>query len=85
MQKLLYQTIHAYLLRNFALLHHTYLVRAAKAIAKLDLSGDEATGAAIVARAVEEPLRQLAANGGYEGSVVGNTKRKHDGYIGTPI
>ncbi|MBE6364961.1 MAG: chaperonin GroEL [Lentisphaerae bacterium] len=46
------------------------LVRAAKAVAALDLAGDEATGAAIVARAVEEPLRQLAANGGYEGSVV---------------
>ena len=46
------------------------LVRAAKAIAALNLAGDEATGAAIVARAVEEPLRQLAVNGGYEGSVV---------------
>ena len=46
------------------------LVRAAKAVNALDLAGDEATGAAIVARAVEEPLRQLAANGGYEGSVV---------------
>ena len=46
------------------------LVRAAKAIAGLTLAGDEATGAAIVARAVEEPLRQLAVNGGYEGRVV---------------
>ncbi|MBE6357172.1 MAG: chaperonin GroEL [Lentisphaerae bacterium] len=46
------------------------LVRAAKAVAALNLDGDEATGAAIVARAVEEPLRQLATNGGYEGSVV---------------
>lgn len=46
------------------------LVRAAKAITALELAGDEATGAAIVARAVEEPLRQLAINGGYEGSVV---------------
>ena len=46
------------------------LVRASAAIAELNLSGDEAIGAAIVARAVEEPLRQLAANGGYEGSVV---------------
>ena len=46
------------------------LVRAAKVVADLNLTGDEATGAAIVARAVEEPLRQLAANGGYEGSVV---------------
>lgn len=46
------------------------LVRASSAIAELKLAGDEAIGAAIVARAVEEPLRQLAANGGYEGSVV---------------
>ena len=46
------------------------LVRASSAIAELNLTGDEAIGAAIVARAVEEPLRQLAANGGYEGSVV---------------
>ena len=46
------------------------LIRAAKAIKNLKLSGDEATGAAIVERAIEEPLRQLAANGGYEGSVV---------------
>ena len=46
------------------------LVRAAKAVAALDLTGDEATGAAIVARAVEEPLRQLAVNDGYEGSVI---------------
>ena len=46
------------------------LVRASSVIADLKLSGDEAIGAAIVARAVEEPLRQLAANGGYEGSVV---------------
>ena len=46
------------------------LVRASSVIAELKLEGDEAIGAAIVARAVEEPLRQLAANGGYEGSVV---------------
>ena len=46
------------------------LVRAAQAVAAMKLAGDEATGAAIVARAVEEPLRQLAANGGYEGSVI---------------
>ena len=46
------------------------LVRASSVIADLKLAGDEAIGAAIVARAVEEPLRQLAANGGYEGSVV---------------
>ena len=46
------------------------LIRAARAIDKLELTGDEATGAKIVKRAVEEPLRQIATNGGYEGSVV---------------
>ncbi len=34
------------------------------------LSGDEATGAKIVAKAVEEPLRQIAVNAGMEGGVV---------------
>ena len=46
------------------------LVRAAKVLADLKLEGDEAVGAAIIGRAVEEPLRQLAINGGYEGGVV---------------
>jgi chaperonin GroEL len=45
------------------------LVNAVAAI-KLDGEGDERTGAAIVARALEEPLRQLADNAGLEGSVV---------------
>ena len=44
---------------------------------KLDaFEGDEKTGAAIVKRALEEPLRQLAANAGLEGSVVVNDVRK---------
>ena len=58
------------------------LVRAASAIKKLKLSGDEATGAAIVERAVEEPLRQLAANGGYEGSVVVERVKEDKGNMG---
>src|SRR5256885_11568275 len=52
------------------------LLNAAKAI-KLDgLEGDEKTGAQIIIRALEEPLRQLAANAGLEGSVVVNQVRK---------
>src|SRR6187399_1942452 len=51
------------------------LLEAAKAI-KLDtLEGDERTGASIIVRALEEPLRQLAYNGGLEGSVVVNEVR----------
>ena len=46
------------------------LIRASKVVADLKLVGDEAIGADIVVRAVAEPLRQIAANGGYEGSVV---------------
>ncbi|MBQ2747382.1 MAG: chaperonin GroEL [Firmicutes bacterium] len=34
------------------------------------LSGDEKTGAAIIVRALEEPVRQIAENAGFEGSVV---------------
>lgn len=34
------------------------------------LSGDEKTGAAIIMRALEEPVRQIAENAGFEGSVV---------------
>ena len=46
------------------------LLRTSKAVAKLELCGDEAIGKSIVERAIEEPLRQLTANGGYEGSIV---------------
>jgi chaperonin GroEL len=46
------------------------LLRASRAIDKLTLDGDEAVGAGIVRRAVEEPLRQLVNNAGGEGSVV---------------
>ena len=52
------------------------LLNAAKAI-KLDgLEGDEKTGAQIIIRALEEPLRQLATNAGLEASVVVNQVRK---------
>jgi chaperonin GroEL len=42
----------------------------AKAFDKLELLGDEATGAAIVKKALEEPLKQIAVNAGLEGGVV---------------
>ena len=40
------------------------------ALTKVDLTGDEATGATIVRRALEEPLKQIAFNAGLEGGVV---------------
>jgi chaperonin GroEL len=46
------------------------LIRAEGALAKLDLTGDEATGAAIVREALAEPARRIAANAGYEGAVI---------------
>jgi len=46
------------------------LLRAAKAIDSLKLEGDEKTGAQIVRRALEEPIRQIVENAGLEGSVV---------------
>ncbi|WP_395716327.1 chaperonin GroEL [Prosthecobacter sp.] len=46
------------------------LIRAQAALGDLKLSGDEKTGADIVARAIEAPLRQLAANAGVEGALV---------------
>jgi len=46
------------------------LMKAAKALESLKLEGDEATGVAIVKRALEEPLRQIAENAGLEGSVI---------------
>jgi chaperonin GroEL len=62
------------------------LLRAIPAVKKVadKLDGDEATGARIVVRALEEPARQIAANAGYEGSVVVNqimgNKGKHYGF-----
>jgi chaperonin GroEL len=46
------------------------LLRAAKAIEGMALEGDEKVGAAIVRRALEEPIRQIVENAGLEGSVI---------------
>jgi len=45
------------------------------AFKKLELSGDEATGAQIVRRSLEEPLKQIAINAGLEGGVVAEKVR----------
>jgi chaperonin GroEL len=45
-------------------------IRALKALENLKLPGEEALGVNIVKRALEEPVRQIADNAGYEGSVV---------------
>jgi chaperonin GroEL len=46
------------------------LLRAAKAIDKLKVEGDEKVGAMIVRRALEAPIRQIVENAGLEGSVI---------------
>ena len=48
----------------------TALVNVISAVVALELEGDEATGRNIVLRALEEPVRQIAYNAGYEGSIV---------------
>jgi chaperonin GroEL len=48
----------------------TAFVNIMEKVAELDLEADEATGRNIVLRALEEPVRQIALNAGYEGSVV---------------
>ncbi len=52
------------------------LLQASKAVTTAGEDDDEKTGARIVLRALEEPLRQLAENAGLEGSVVVNDVRK---------
>ncbi len=57
----------------------TALIRAQAAIGDLGLTGDEKTGAGIVARAVESPLRQLVANAGREAALIVEQVKKGKG------
>ncbi len=52
------------------------LINAIKALEGLEYKGDEQIGLSIVRRALEEPLRQIAENGGREGSVVVNAVKE---------
>ena len=58
------------------------LLRCIPALAKLRLVGDEATGVAIVRRALEEPLRQIVENAGEDGSVIIEYVKKRKNTIG---
>ena len=58
------------------------LIRAQAALGDLKLVGDEKTGAEIVARAIEAPLRQLAANAGVEGALIVAEVKKGKGNHG---
>jgi chaperonin GroEL len=60
----------------------TAFIDALPVLDKVEASGDEATGVAIVKRAVEEPLRQIANNAGLEGSVIVENAKKAGKGIG---
>ncbi len=60
----------------------TALVRARGAVAALELSGDEATGAAIVRAALSAPARWIATNAGIEGAIAVQQVERETGSIG---
>ncbi|MFN3534192.1 MAG: chaperonin GroEL [Desulfatiglandales bacterium] len=57
-------------------------IRAAKALENISFDGDEKLGAEIVKRALEEPLRQIANNAGFEGSIVVQRVKESNGAFG---
>jgi len=59
------------------------LLEAAKALDSVKLDGDEATGVTILRRALEEPIRQIAINAGYEGSVIVEQVRRRNEEAGS--
>ena len=58
------------------------LVRCIKSLEKLNFSGDEQSGVNLIKRALEEPVRQIANNAGFEGSVVVQKVREAKGNEG---
>ncbi|MCM2996005.1 chaperonin GroEL [Paenibacillus cellulositrophicus] len=60
----------------------TALVNVYHAVAAVDVDGDEKTGVNIVLRALEEPIRTIAANAGQEGSVIVDRLKKEKVGIG---
>src|SRR5246127_214012 len=60
-------------------------IRAQKALDKLELEGDEKVGAAIIRRAIEEPMRQLADNAGREGALIVQEVKSRSGNEGYKV
>ena len=58
------------------------LIRAMEALDHVHAEGDEKVGVAILRRSLEEPLRQIAANAGKEGSVIVDEVKKRKGSEG---
>lgn len=60
----------------------TAYINVSKKVAEVEATGDEATGVAIVLRALEEPVRQIATNAGFEGSVIVDRLKNSETGIG---
>ncbi|RKZ30358.1 chaperonin GroEL [bacterium] len=58
------------------------LLRCISALDELDFKGDEGVAVRILKKALEEPLRQIALNSGYDGGVVVNTVKENEGAYG---
>ncbi|HAT03425.1 MAG TPA: chaperonin GroEL [Candidatus Magasanikbacteria bacterium] len=58
------------------------LIRAMKALENLNMNDEEQIAVGILRRALEEPLRMIARNAGYEGAVVVDEVKKHSGNFG---
>ena len=61
------------------------LLRCLEEVSALELKGDEKTGADIILRAIESPIRQLCFNAGLEGSVIVDRLKKEKKNIGYDI
>jgi chaperonin GroEL len=60
----------------------TVLLRAAEAVRKLKLEGDEALGASVIAKALEAPLAAIAQNAGYDPSLILAEAKERSGNVG---
>jgi chaperonin GroEL len=58
------------------------LIRCIAAVDALELAGEQKFGVQIIKRALEEPLRQISANAGLEGSIVVNNVKNSEGSFG---
>ncbi len=60
----------------------TAFIRCIPALENVEAEGDEKHGVAIIRRALEEPLRQIASNAGFEGSIIVEKVKAESGSVG---
>jgi chaperonin GroEL len=58
------------------------LIRAIPILGKINLEGDEKTGLEILKRSLERPIKQIAENSGFDGAIVAEEVKKHEGSFG---